>query len=216
MTDPVEMLLRASIRRSVRGGLGGVGVRGPLPPGGAVLAANHHSWWDGYVWREVAWAVGADFRVLMTRRQLARFPFLRRVGALDVGELRAALRAARAGAWVAIFPEGGIQPAGPLREVQPGAAWLAGAAGVPLVPAGLRVVVRGNPQPEAYLRLGAPVAGPDLAAAISRQLAALDDDLAASDPDRPLAGYLRLCGRRRDPEHVDLPSRLLARMTEDR
>lgn len=64
----------------MRGSLGGVWVRGPLPGGGAVLAPNHHSWWDGYVLREVALACSQPFSVLMTGRQLARFPFLRRVG----------------------------------------------------------------------------------------------------------------------------------------
>ncbi|MDL2345149.1 1-acyl-sn-glycerol-3-phosphate acyltransferase, partial [Deinococcus sp. MIMF12] len=119
--DPVAAMLRASIRRSVRTGLGGVWVRGGWPPGGAVIAPNHHSWWDGYVLRELGWQAGAEARVLMTPRQLAHYPFLRRVGALGADELRAAVRAARAGAWVVVFPEGTLQPAGPLRDLRPGA-----------------------------------------------------------------------------------------------
>ncbi|GAA5513497.1 hypothetical protein Dcar01_02235 [Deinococcus carri] len=215
--DPVAALLRASIRRSVRADLGGVWVRGPLPPGGAVLAPNHHSWWDGYVLREVAWQAGADYRVLMTARQLARFPFLRRVGALGAEEVRPAVRAARAGAWVVVFPEGALQPAGPLRGVKPGAAWIARAAGVPLVPVALRVALRGGQSPEAYLRFGPAVAAPDLAAALSSELAALDADLADSDPERPLAGYLRLTrGRASDHERLDWPSRALTWLTGDR
>lgn len=216
--DPVELLLRASIRRSVRAGLGGVWLRGPLPPGGAVLAPNHHSWWDGYVTRELAWALGADFRLLVVERQLAQYPFLRRAGALGASEVRAAVRAAQAGAWVAVFPEGQIQPAGPLRELRPGAAWIARTAGVPLVPVALRVVLRGEQTPEAYLRFGpavsAGVAAVDLAGGITRELAALDADLAASDPEQTLAGYLRVAGRRAGkPERPGLPSRLLTRLT---
>lgn len=211
----MELLLRASIRRSVRAGLGGVWLRGPLPPGGAVLAPNHHSWWDGYVMREVAWALGADFRLLVVEQQLAQYPFLRRAGALGASEVRPAVRAARAGAWVAVFPEGQIQPTGPLRELRPGAAWIARTAGVPLVPVALRVGLRGGQTPEAYLRFGAEVSQADLAGAITHELALLDADLAASDPEQPLAGYLRVSGRRaRAPERPGLPSRLLTRLTE--
>jgi len=217
--DPVAVMLRASIRRSVQSGLGGVWVRGPLPPfgesGGAVLAANHHSWWDGYVLRDLAWVLSADFRVLMLGRQLAHYPFLRRVGALGAGEVRAAVRGARAGAWVAVFPEGTIQPVGPLRDVRPGAGWIARQAGVPLVPVALRVILRGRPRPEAHLRFGPPTTPDALAGALSGELARLDADLAASDPESPLAGYLHLSGSKSpDLNRPDLPSRLLARLTE--
>ncbi|EYB68097.1 phospholipid/glycerol acyltransferase [Deinococcus phoenicis] len=218
----MAVLLRASIRRSVRTGLGGIWVHGPLPDGGAVLAPNHQSWWDGYVLREVAWTMGAGFRVLMTERQLARFPFLRRVGALGAGEVRVAVRAARAGAWVVVFPEGAIQPAGPLRALKPGAAWTARTAGVPLVPVALRVLLRGGQHPEAYLRFGPAVSGPGLAAGLAAELAALDADLAGSDPEEPLAGYLRLTGGRASSPgrlgsgRLDWPSRALKRLTGDR
>lgn len=221
MTDPVAVMLRASIRRSVRTGLGGVWVRGPLPPfgagGGAVLAPNHQSWWDGYVLRELAWTLGADLRVLMLGRQLAHYPFLRRVGALGAGELRTAVRAARAGEWVGIFPEGQIRPAGPVGELHPGAGWTARTAGVPLVPVALRVTLRGRPRPEAYLRFGPPTTPDALAGALAHVLAGLDADLAAGEPESPLAGYLHVSGARLpDLERPDLPSRLLARLTERR
>ncbi|WP_245576171.1 lysophospholipid acyltransferase family protein [Deinococcus murrayi] len=213
--DPVEALVQASIRRSLRRGLGGVWVRGGWPTGGAVLAPNHHSWWDGYVLRELAWQTGTEARVLMAPRQLAHYPFLRRVGALGAGELRAAMRAARAGAWVVVFPEGALQPAGPPRELRPGAGWLARQAGVPLVPVALRVNLRGRPRPEAYLRFGAPTPAGALAGALARELAALDADLALGDPERPLAGYLQVCGAPLpDPARPGLASRLLARLTE--
>lgn len=212
--DPVEALLRTSIRRSLRSGLGGVWVRGRWPTGGAVLAPNHHSWWDGYVLRELAWQTGAETRVLMQGRQLAHYPFLRRVGALGADELRAAVRAARAGAWIVVFPEGALQPAGPPRELRPGAGWIARQAGAPLIPVALRVVSRGRPRPEAYLRFGAPTTAGELAQVLARDLAALDADLAAGDPERPLAGYLHFCGAPLpDPARPDLPSRLLARLT---
>ncbi|MCP2015337.1 1-acyl-sn-glycerol-3-phosphate acyltransferase [Deinococcus sp. HSC-46F16] len=215
--DPVGAMLRASIRRSVRTGLGGVWLRGPLPAGGAVLAPNHHSWWDGYVMGELTWELDGDFRVLMTSRQLVHYPFLRRVGALGADELRAAVRAARAGAWVVVFPEGALQPAGPPRELRPGAGWIARQAGVPLVPVALRVGLRGRPRPEAHLRFGTPTTAGGLAGALARELAALDADLAAGDPERPLAGYLHVSGAPLpDPARPGLASRLLARLTEGR
>ena len=215
--DPVAALVRASIRGSIRGHLGGVWVRGALPEGGAVLAPNHGSWWDGYLLRELAWAVGTDFRVTMTERQLARFPFLRRLGALGAGEVRAATRAAREGAWVVVFPEGALQPPGPLGALRPGAGWVARAAGVPLVPVAVRVVLRGRQFPEAYLRFGPVVEEAGLRGALTRELAALDSDLAASDPERPLGGYLRVTrGRESDQERLDLPSRLLVRLSGER
>ncbi|WP_156103509.1 1-acyl-sn-glycerol-3-phosphate acyltransferase [Deinococcus sp. YIM 77859] len=215
--DPAAALLRATIRRSVRRGLGGVWLRGPLPPAGAVLAPNHHTWWDGYVLGEVAWTMGAEFRVLMTGQQLARFPFLRRVGALGAAELRAAVRAARSGAWVVVFPEGAIFPAGPLHALHPGAGWLARRANVPLIPVALRVVLRGGQFPEAYVRCGRATEPTRLREALARELAVLDTELSASDPHSPLAGYLRVTGgRTSDAERLHLPGRLLARLTGDR
>lgn len=208
-------VLRHSIRRSLRTGLGGVWVRGALPPGGAVLAPNHNSWWDGYVMREVAWFAGADFRILAVARQLERFPFLRRVGALEPDRVREAARMARGGAWVTVFPEGAVQPPGPLNTLHPGAAWIARTAGVPLIPVALRVVMRGGQWPEAYLRIGA--ATTDLAGALVQELGALDSALATSDPEQPLAGYLRvMAGRSGDSDTVDWPSRLLTLITGDR
>ncbi|PNY82979.1 1-acyl-sn-glycerol-3-phosphate acyltransferase [Deinococcus koreensis] len=216
-------MLRASVRGSVRRELAGVWLRGPLPGsgpgGGAVLAPNHNSWWDGYLLREVAWWAGADFRVLMTGRQLSRFPFLRRLGALYPAEVRPAIRAAQAGAWVAVFPEGMIRPAGALDTLQPGAAWIARQSGVPLVPVGIRVVMRGARKPEAYLRVG-PAARPgELAQGIEAELRALDAELAASDPEQPLAGYLRVSGKpaQGGPDtRPDWASRLLTLVTGDR
>ncbi|GGO38530.1 lysophospholipid acyltransferase family protein [Deinococcus humi] len=208
-------MLKLNIRRSLRTGLGGVWLRGSLPVGGAVLAPNHHSWWDGYVLREVAWWAGADFRVLMTARQLGRFPFLRRMGALEVGQMREAVRSVQGGAWMVIFPEGAVQPAGAPTALHPGAAWIARTAGVPLVPIALRVVVRGGQWPEAYLRIGKVTT--QLPGALAHELAVLDAELASSDPEQPLAGYLRvMAGRTSGTAEVDWPARLLTLITGDR
>ncbi|MHA0039394.1 1-acyl-sn-glycerol-3-phosphate acyltransferase [Deinococcus sp. PESE-13] len=207
-------LVRLSIRRSLRAELAGVYVTGPVPSGGAVLAPNHQSWWDGYLLGELAWQSGASFRVMMTERQLTHFPFLRRVGAIGTGEVRAAVRHARHGGWTIIFPEGALQPPGPLGELHPGAGWAARQAGVPLIPVGLRVLVRGAQKPEAFVRFAPPTPPADLAGALRAAVARLDADLHAADPDLPPAGYLRwVRGASSVHDRPGLPTRLLARLT---
>ncbi|WP_244940284.1 lysophospholipid acyltransferase family protein [Deinococcus ficus] len=205
-------MLNASIRRSVRRDLGGVWAAGPLPAGGAVLAPNHASWWDGYLLRELAAHAGRPVQVLMDAGQYARFPFLRLVGAVPPSGLRTLVGAARAGAWVVVFPEGRIGP-GPLQPLHPGAAWVARTAGVPLVPVAVRVVVRGARWPEAYLRAGAPCEPDGLEGALGAVLGELDAALHAADPERPLPGYTPITAGRREPPDVPLASRLLARLT---
>ncbi len=209
-----EWTLRSSIRRSVRTGLRGVWARGELPAGAAVLAPSHQSWWDGYVLREVAWQLGHPFSVLMSERQLTTFPFLRLVGAIGAHNLRPALRLLKAGHWLVVFPEGQLEPHGVVRRVQPGAAWLAQASGAALIPVALRVVLRGQPRPEAYLRFGRAVTGPDLPEALQAELNRLDAELLGSDPEEPLAGYLRFTGGPsvRDGQ-PDLAARWLAHLT---
>ena len=120
-----------------------------LPAGGFVLAANHTSNFD-------PWALGYP---LFPRRQL-RFmgkielfnpvlgPLLRAGGAFPVrrGEgdaeaIEAAVRLARAGEVVAMFPEGTRRKKGLVKKFQArphtGAARIALEAGVPLVPAAI-------------------------------------------------------------------------------
>ena len=215
--DPLVTLgLSALVRRSVRGGLHGVWVRGALPTGGAVLAPSHHSWWDGYVLYDLCGMLGQRYSVLMTARQLAEFPFLKRLGAIPDTQPRPALRAAQAGAWVVVFPEGGLRPAGRLGPLKAGAGWLARSAGVPLVPVALRVVMRGAQQPEAYLRFGPATNAEGLEAALSDELAVLDAELADSDPEQPLAGYLRVSRPKGSQnERLAGAGRLLARVTGD-
>ncbi|WP_229671160.1 lysophospholipid acyltransferase family protein [Deinococcus aquiradiocola] len=215
--DPlVTWGLERMVRRSVHAGLRGVWVYGPVPAGAAVLAPTHHSWWDGYVLFDVSRAFSQRYAVLMTARQLDAFAFLRRLGAVPDVRPRAALRAAQEGAWVVVFPEGALRPAGPPGPLQAGAGWLARTAGVPLVPVALRVVLRGQQQPEAYLRFGSPVDAAGLAAALAQELARLDRDLLGSDPEEPLAGYLRVSGGTGSQhERLARAGALLSRVTGD-
>lgn len=88
-----------------------------------VLVANHTSWWDGFLLRDVQLALRprSPMYTVMTRRELRRFPFLRllggtgldtesRTGALSMmRSLGTALRH-RPDAVVVYFPQGRIRP----------------------------------------------------------------------------------------------------------
>lgn len=229
-TPFARAIVLRSLERSVRTGLAGVFAAGTLPGGGGVLACDHGSWWDGYVLVSLIRRSGQTAAVMMTERQLAAFPFLASAGAHPPTALRTLADQAAAGAWVIVFPEGEIQPPGSgLSSFHGGAAWLAHTARVPLVPAAAAVVLRGGPQPEAYLRLGAPLpARADeqstrdavariteiLTTAVGTERAALRADLAAADPDGSVPGYravVRGTARRRDTP--DLSSRMLTALT---
>jgi hypothetical protein len=185
------------IRRSLARGLHGVWRRGAwtaLPAGGAVVAMNHHAWWDAYLVYLVIHRLGRRSSAVMAGEQLERFPFFRPLGAITERELRTALRRLRRGQLLFVFPEGELRPAGGVSGLRPGAAWLAERAQVPLVPLAMRVVLRGAQHPEAYLSLGpAFAAGPGATEVLERALDGLlrdlDDDLASGDPEQPVAGF---------------------------
>lgn len=186
------------VRRSLRG----VWLRGELPPGGFVWAANHHSWWDAFVAAAVLWQQGRELTVMVDPATLLRFRFLRRMGVLATGELRRALAQLRAGRVLVIFPEGVLCPPGPLAPLEPGAAWLAARAQVPLVAVAVRILLRGHQAPEAYLE-ARQVTGA-LEPALSQQLADLDAALRGSDPRMPLPGFSQLVrGRLSWDERLD-------------
>nr|WP_246351318.1 lysophospholipid acyltransferase family protein [Deinobacterium chartae] len=202
------------VRRSLRRALRGLWLRGVWPLGGAVLAANHHSWWDGYLAGELAWAHCRPPAVLMDDAQLTRFAFFRHLGALGTRELRPALRRLRAGQALVIYPEGRLRPPAPVSDLRPGAAWLAERADVPLLPLAVRVVMRGHEAPEAYAWIGPPSSGPQLEADLNRLLGELDHALGVHDPERPLPGFDRVMrGRASTSERLGGPSRLLLRLT---
>src|SRR5690606_8486269 len=56
------------------------------PTGPVLLAANHVSWWDGFVLREVQRVLRPDapLYTLMSEAQLRRFPFFRRLGVVGI------------------------------------------------------------------------------------------------------------------------------------
>lgn len=145
MDGPLYRLIRGAVRGLARVlfRLRIVGVERLAGLGGAVLVANHVSWLDPIIlplvlprkpavlameelWR--MWGVAAVMRIY---GPLA-IPLRR--GTVDTTALRRAVEALRGGAWLIIFPEGGIPQPGEARPFQRGAAMLAARAGVPIVP----------------------------------------------------------------------------------
>lgn len=199
MPDPLgRAIVLRSTGRSLRRSFDSIAVAGHLPRGGAVLAANHGSWWDGYLLGGLAGAVGQRSAIMMTSQRLAAFPFLRLAGAVGTDGARDLVRAAVAGRWAVVFPEGDLQPGRTVAPLHPGAAWVARTARVPLVPVAVRVVTRGAPLPDALVRFGEPIdAGAQdvratttvLAARLQDEVDRLEADVAVADPDLPVPGY---------------------------
>ena len=118
-------LFESFFRPWMRGRLGGIHVTG-LPAADAegtsvLLAANHVSWWDAFILREVQRLSGATCPIitLMDAGELDRFPFFRWMGVVGLkatpGAVRGALRQvadfrAEGPTWVSFFPQGRIWP----------------------------------------------------------------------------------------------------------
>jgi 1-acyl-sn-glycerol-3-phosphate acyltransferase len=201
--------VESMIARAIRGlnwtGLRSVQVRGSLPSGGCVWAANHHSWWDGWAGAAVIWDQHRRPGLLMDPANLDRFAFLRRVGVLGTGELRAATRAVQTGTVMMVFPEGELRSPGRPGPLHRGAAWLAVHSGAPVLPVATRAVMRAHAVPEYVIDIGPPLHGHDprhlterLDAALTERLTALDAQLATSEPAEQLPGFRVVHRGRRD------------------
>lgn len=143
-------MARWALWRTVFTVAGGLRVYGAarLPAGPCVIVANHRSHADTAALiaalparRQPAVAAAADYwfrgalRPWVCRALCAAFP-VRRTGG-GSADLAAAARLLAAGHDVIIFPEGSRSRDGQTGDFHRGAARLAGAAGVPLVPAGI-------------------------------------------------------------------------------
>jgi len=199
------------IRRSLATKLHAVYLAQPsavLPPGGVVLAANHHSWWDGYLAWWLVKRLGRKPGVVMDASQLKRFRFFRHLGAIGHTELRAALRRLAGGEVMLIYPEGALRPAGPVSRLRAGAVFVAQHAQVPVMPLAIRVLMRGAEHPEALMRLGEPLPlSGDREALTGRLECALNDLLAdldvrvTADPEQPPPGCDTLLSGARSMHH---------------
>jgi hypothetical protein len=210
MTDPRRAALLAALRLTVRGGLAGVWVRGRIPAGPTVLAANHHSWWDPFVCLELTAQQRRRAVLLMDAGNLRRYWFARHIGAIGTDEPRSSLAALRDGAVLVLYPEARLLPAGGPAPLAAGAAWFAQRVPARLCSAAVRVVLRGGQFGEAYVVLSEVDATGTRQAVtrrlhdqLSRDLAELDRLNAAADPREHLPGLGRvLCGRRGWDERV--------------
>lgn len=183
--------LATGLNQLVRGGLRGVWVRGQLPSAGVVWAANHHSWWDGFVAFAVLREQHRTAAVLMDEGNLSAFRFLQSVGAISAQRPRQALQVLRNGGVLVIFPEGELRPPGPVHSVARGAAWLGRVAPAAVVPVAVRVISRGHQYPEALVDISPEVDPADLAATLALRLSELDSALLQADPRLPVPGFRR-------------------------
>jgi len=212
--DPVATILYRGFRTMARRGLRGVWLRGELPPGPFVWAANHHTWWDPFLAAVVLDSAGRRGSLLMLQANLERYGFARRLGVFGTGEPRRGFDHLAAGRALVIYPEGELRPPGRLGPLADGAAWYARRAGVPVCAVSTRASLRGHEAPEAYLSVAVvDSSGPvravtgRLAAELASQLSDVDDMLAAEDPRRPLPGFRPvLRGRRSHDERIDAVS----------
>lgn len=168
-------LLYLFLRPFMQRRLAGIYVQGlptALPAGHTVLlVANHVSWWDGFLLREVHQHCVGDHPLytVMLEAQLRRFPFFRWMGALGItpsepASLRRALRFLQAqrqeadNPWVAFFPQGRIWPSWrrPL-AFQPGLRLFAEALKpAVLLPVGLHIEPLNEARPAAFVSVGPP------------------------------------------------------------
>ena len=155
-----------TVRRHFRA----VYVRGTLPDTRAPLlvCVQHAGWWDPILLFHLSRSrfPGRHF-TMMEEANLRQFGFFRRLGAFGVeraskngpvASLRYALkRLSEPTSRVWIFPQGTITPVDrrPI-DVDPGAAWLATRAGVPVVAVAIRYEFREDQLPEAFVSFSLP------------------------------------------------------------
>jgi 1-acyl-sn-glycerol-3-phosphate acyltransferase len=166
------LLLRTTISPWLR-----VSVSGSLPAGPFVLASNHLNWVDPFLF--LGWLpVGRLF--VLGRRSAVYDRWWKRVlvdlsglvvtvepGHHELEQLTAVVvRHLRGRRGLLLFPEGGVESGveGELRPLHAGAARFAAGAGVPLVPAAVCGTAELWWGKRVRLRVGPPVASPDLEA----------------------------------------------------
>jgi 1-acyl-sn-glycerol-3-phosphate acyltransferase len=177
------------MQKLVQRNLRGIWVRGELPAGPAIWVSNHHSWWDYFVAAVALRSAGrSDTWVLVDPQNVGNERLFRSAGAIGSTEIRQAVANVVSGGVLVVFVEGQLRSAGPVTSTRPGATWLARRSGAPVVAVATRVVLRGHQAPEAYLDVAPPDAdggGCDL----NDLVAGLDQEIQASDPELPLAGF---------------------------
>ena len=200
----IVLIMPLIIRWSLRTGLGGVYVRGCWEgfPCAAVIALNHHSWWDGYLLWLIRLKISRHVGGLMDPDQLGRFRFFRKLGMIDARKVRKVLKRLQKGQSMFIFPEGELRKPGRVKHVFKGATYLSSKARVPLVPIACRVVLRGGERPEAFLNIGIPRDlenhnGTELIDDLNLLLDEVDSAIGVADPQEIPEGFVTwIRGRR--------------------
>lgn len=217
MTHPVPRVYRAMIAlgQGLFAGLrlrpAAVGLEHVPPSGGAVLAITHFGYLDFALVQRVVWRRHRRWiRFLTTVRAfehplsgpllsaMQHIPVDREAGA---GGYRTSIKALRDGHLVGVFPEGQVTGTWEVLACAGGAARMASAAGVPLIPiavwGGHRVLTRTHrfslsaaAGATISVRVGAPLdvprgLGDDAGPWLRRHLVALMDEAQRSYPDRP-------------------------------
>lgn len=147
------------------------GVPDPLPADHTVvLAANHTSWWDAFLLREIQRRAAPDqpLLTLMEEQQLQRYPFFRWMGVVGLDHSLSAIRNVcstlhrfrRGGPfWITMFPQGNIRPSWqrPL-EFQPGLSFFSRMVKPTVVlPVGIHLEMLSKPSPSAFVAVGDPL-----------------------------------------------------------
>lgn len=181
--------------------------------GGAVIAANHTSFWDFFVVGRPAYhGLGRPVRIL-AKDSLFEVPVFGRIMAAaehipvhrarGAGALASAVAALRRGELVLVLPEQTISPAFELLPFKSGAVRMAAAAGVPVIPAASWGThrfhtVRRRPVPRWRLPVSISYGAPlhpapadgtaEVTAELEQRVRTLADDLVADYPDGTPAG----------------------------
>jgi 1-acyl-sn-glycerol-3-phosphate acyltransferase len=167
-----ESVFQPWMRRRLAGvHLGNLPDPNELEPGPLLLVANHVSWWDGFLLREVQRRLrpGRPFHVVMAEAQLRTQPVLQRLGAVPLRDgpfaVRGLGRALEAichrdpTAVIGYFPQGRIWPSyrRPLGFSRSGE-WLARyLEPVTVIPVALHIEPLNRLAPTAFIGTGGPV-----------------------------------------------------------
>ena len=145
----------------------GLWMRGRLPTDAAstLVYANHTNFWDGFVVHQLGRLAGWDAYCLMEEQNLARYRFLRRIGAFSIrrGDGTSALETLRytksllqrPRAGVFVFPEGKIGPFVPRAlALEGGVAVLARTSRARCVPIAIRYTFFEHERPDVLVEVG--------------------------------------------------------------
>jgi 1-acyl-sn-glycerol-3-phosphate acyltransferase len=173
-----------------------LGLEQPVPADRPlILVANHMSWWDGFLLRDLQKALrpAAPLYTVMMERELRRNPWFRLMGALPLRHgssssllslLRSVRRiaATRSDAVFAFFPQGCIWPSGrrPLGFLRGVELMARAAAPCSMVPVALHIEPLNHAKPTAFIAMGPAIHVPEegvtaasLEAAVSARLDAI-------------------------------------------